>query len=98
MKEIVPTPPAIVQSQFAEVRELFNRYVVPSYGRFETASLPWWRSNLLSARCAMRFQRSDPPCWLWESGSCLFVGRMTPNSSLWPGPDISDSGNGRRIG
>ena len=37
MKEIVPTPPAIVQSQFAEVRELFNRYVVPSYGRFEIA-------------------------------------------------------------
>ena len=37
MKEIVPTPPAIVQSQFAEVRELFNRYVVPSYGRYEIA-------------------------------------------------------------
>lgn len=37
MKEIVPTPPAIVQSQFAEVRELFNRYVIPSYGRFELA-------------------------------------------------------------
>ena len=35
MREIVPPPPPIIHNQFAEVRELFNRYVVPSYGRFE---------------------------------------------------------------
>jgi acetylornithine aminotransferase/acetylornithine/N-succinyldiaminopimelate aminotransferase len=34
MKEIVP-PPAIVHNQFASVRELFTKNVVPSYGRFE---------------------------------------------------------------
>ena len=37
MKEIVPSPPAIVQNQFESVRQLFNQYVVPSYGRFELA-------------------------------------------------------------
>ncbi len=37
MKDIVPPPPPIVQNQFAEVKELFNRYVVPSYGRFDLA-------------------------------------------------------------
>ena len=37
MREIVPPLPPIVHNQFAEVRELFNRYVVPSYGRFELA-------------------------------------------------------------
>ena len=36
MKEIVPPPP-IVHNQFETVRELFNSYVVPSYGRFELA-------------------------------------------------------------
>jgi acetylornithine aminotransferase/acetylornithine/N-succinyldiaminopimelate aminotransferase len=36
MKEIVP-PPAIVQNQFASIRELFTQNVVPSYGRFELA-------------------------------------------------------------
>ena len=36
MKESFPTtPPAIVQNQHAQVRELFDRYVVPSYGRFD---------------------------------------------------------------
>ncbi len=35
MRELVPAPPPIVHNQFAEVRELFNRFVVPSYGRFE---------------------------------------------------------------
>ncbi len=37
VKDIVPPPPPIVQNQFAEVKELFNRYVVPSYGRFDLA-------------------------------------------------------------
>ena len=37
MKDIVPPPPPIVQNQFAEVKELFNRHVVPSYGRFDLA-------------------------------------------------------------
>lgn len=38
MKELFPPSPApIVHNQFAEVRELFSRYVVPSYGRFELA-------------------------------------------------------------
>jgi acetylornithine aminotransferase/acetylornithine/N-succinyldiaminopimelate aminotransferase len=36
MKEILPPPP-MVHNQFETVRELFNRYVVPSYGRFELA-------------------------------------------------------------
>ena len=35
MKEIVPTPPAIVRNQHAAIRELFAKNVVPSYGRFE---------------------------------------------------------------
>ncbi|MGE3310030.1 MAG: aspartate aminotransferase family protein [Limisphaerales bacterium] len=37
MREIVPPPAPIVRNQYAEIRELFNRYVVPSYGRFELA-------------------------------------------------------------
>jgi acetylornithine/N-succinyldiaminopimelate aminotransferase len=37
MKDLVPTPPPIVQNRHAEVRELFQRYVVPSYGRFDLA-------------------------------------------------------------
>lgn len=38
MKELFPTSPApIVHNQYNEVRELFSRYVVPSYGRFELA-------------------------------------------------------------
>ncbi len=36
MKEIIPPPP-LVQNQFAAVRELFSRYVVPTYGRFDLA-------------------------------------------------------------
>jgi acetylornithine aminotransferase/acetylornithine/N-succinyldiaminopimelate aminotransferase len=35
MKEIVPAPPAIVRNDYASVRELFTKNVVPSYGRFE---------------------------------------------------------------
>lgn len=35
MKEIVPPPPALVQNRHAEVKELFSRHVVPSYGRFD---------------------------------------------------------------
>jgi acetylornithine aminotransferase/acetylornithine/N-succinyldiaminopimelate aminotransferase len=35
MKEIVPTPPAIVHNQHQIVRELFRNNVVPSYGRFD---------------------------------------------------------------
>ncbi|MBX3744776.1 MAG: acetylornithine transaminase [Verrucomicrobiae bacterium] len=37
MKDLVPPPPPLVRNVHAEVRELFNRYVVPSYGRFELA-------------------------------------------------------------
>jgi acetylornithine/N-succinyldiaminopimelate aminotransferase len=37
MKELVPTPPPIVHNRLQEVRELFNRFVVPSYGRFDLA-------------------------------------------------------------
>lgn len=37
MKEIVPPPPPIVRNQFESVRELFTRYVVPCYGRFDLA-------------------------------------------------------------
>ena len=37
MKEIVPPPPPIVHNQFETVRELFNQYVVPSYGRYDLA-------------------------------------------------------------
>jgi acetylornithine/N-succinyldiaminopimelate aminotransferase len=37
MREIVPTPPPLVQNQFATVKELFNKHVVPSYGRFDLA-------------------------------------------------------------
>ncbi len=36
MKEIVPlSPPPIVRNQFEQVRELFTKNVIPSYGRFE---------------------------------------------------------------
>ena len=35
MKEIVPTPPAIVRNDYESIRELFSKNVVPSYGRFE---------------------------------------------------------------
>src|SRR5215211_1007826 len=37
MKEIVQTPPALVHNQFETVRELFNRYVIPTYARFDVA-------------------------------------------------------------
>lgn len=37
MKEIVPPPPPLVRNQFESVRELFSRYVIPTYGRFELA-------------------------------------------------------------
>jgi acetylornithine/N-succinyldiaminopimelate aminotransferase len=35
MKEIMPAPPAIVHNEFENVRELFRKNVIPSYGRFE---------------------------------------------------------------
>ncbi|MFM8470667.1 MAG: aspartate aminotransferase family protein [Limisphaerales bacterium] len=35
MKEIVPTPPALVHNEQQAVLGLFQKYVVPSYGRFE---------------------------------------------------------------
>jgi acetylornithine aminotransferase/acetylornithine/N-succinyldiaminopimelate aminotransferase len=35
VKEIFPSPPPLVHSQYETVRELFARNVVPSYGRFE---------------------------------------------------------------
>ncbi len=37
MKEVVPPPPPLVHNQFESVRQLFDRYVVPSYGRFDLA-------------------------------------------------------------
>ena len=38
MKEIVPLPPPpppLVRNQFESVRELFTKYVVPTYARHE---------------------------------------------------------------
>ena len=37
MKDIVPTSPPIVHNQFANIRELFTKNVVPTYGRFDIA-------------------------------------------------------------
>ncbi|MFM7102666.1 MAG: aspartate aminotransferase family protein [Verrucomicrobiota bacterium] len=35
MKDLVPPPPSVIHNEHAEVRDLFSRYVVPSYGRFD---------------------------------------------------------------
>ena len=35
MKEIVPAPPPLVRNDTAAVQNLFQQYVVPSYGRFD---------------------------------------------------------------
>src|SRR5215469_11258236 len=35
MKEIVPEPPPLVRNDVAATQALFQKYVVPSYGRFE---------------------------------------------------------------
>jgi acetylornithine/N-succinyldiaminopimelate aminotransferase len=35
MKEIVPQPPPIVRNETAEIQSLFNKNVIPSYGRFD---------------------------------------------------------------
>jgi acetylornithine/N-succinyldiaminopimelate aminotransferase len=35
MKEIMPAPPPIVRNEAAAVQELFQQYVIPSYGRFD---------------------------------------------------------------
>src|SRR6185295_1721968 len=37
MKEIVPSPPPIVRNDAAAIQSLFQKNVVPSYGRFEIA-------------------------------------------------------------
>jgi acetylornithine/succinyldiaminopimelate/putrescine aminotransferase len=37
VKEIVPTPPAIVQNEFESIRSLFAKNVMPTYARFELA-------------------------------------------------------------
>ncbi len=37
MKEVVPAPPPLVHNQFESVKELFNKYVVPTYARFDLA-------------------------------------------------------------
>ncbi|HET7624186.1 MAG TPA: aminotransferase class III-fold pyridoxal phosphate-dependent enzyme [Verrucomicrobiae bacterium] len=37
MKEIVASPPPIVRSEFAAVQSLFQKNVVPNYGRFDIA-------------------------------------------------------------
>ena len=35
MKEILPSPPSIVRNEAARVQALFQKHVVPSYGRFD---------------------------------------------------------------
>src|SRR5512141_1232193 len=35
MKEVVPSPPAIVRNEAAAVQALFQQNVIPSYGRFD---------------------------------------------------------------
>ena len=37
MKDIVPPPPSLVRNQYDTIRQLFDRYVVPSYARFDLA-------------------------------------------------------------
>jgi acetylornithine/N-succinyldiaminopimelate aminotransferase len=37
MKEIIPPPPSIVRNDVVAIQALFQKYVVPSYGRFELA-------------------------------------------------------------
>jgi len=37
MKDLVPQPPPLVHNQFETIRDLFNKNVVPSYGRFDLA-------------------------------------------------------------
>jgi len=37
VKEIVPSPPAIVRNEQQSIQELFQTYVVPSYARFDLA-------------------------------------------------------------
>jgi len=37
MKDILPPPPPLVHNQFESVKELFNKYVVPTYARFDIA-------------------------------------------------------------
>jgi acetylornithine/N-succinyldiaminopimelate aminotransferase len=37
VKEVIAPPPPIIHNQFESVKELFSRYVVPSYGRFDLA-------------------------------------------------------------
>jgi len=37
MKDILPSPPPLVHNQFETVKELFNRHVMPTYGRFDIA-------------------------------------------------------------
>ena len=35
MKEVVPSPPPLVHNQHASIKALFDRHVVPTYGRFD---------------------------------------------------------------
>ncbi|HEY0549177.1 MAG TPA: acetylornithine transaminase [Verrucomicrobiae bacterium] len=37
MKEVVPAPPPLVHNQFESVKELFSKYVMPTYARFDLA-------------------------------------------------------------
>lgn len=37
MKDILPPPPPLVHNQFESVKELFNKYVMPTYARFDLA-------------------------------------------------------------
>ncbi len=40
MKDIVPSPPPLVHNETAAIQALFQKNVVPSYGRFELALSP----------------------------------------------------------
>lgn len=35
MKEVVPSPPAIVRNRSAAIQEMFHKHVIPCYGRFD---------------------------------------------------------------
>jgi acetylornithine aminotransferase/acetylornithine/N-succinyldiaminopimelate aminotransferase len=37
MKDLVPSPPAVVRNEAAAIQALFQQHVVPSYGRFDLA-------------------------------------------------------------
>ncbi|HAV64765.1 MAG TPA: aspartate aminotransferase family protein, partial [Verrucomicrobiales bacterium] len=50
MKELVSSPPPLVQNEQQQILELFEKYVVPSYGRFELVFKRGEGSHLWDAR------------------------------------------------